>query len=62
MSALERQIRRVERRRLDPHHNEIGEHLRIRNIDDFKDLGSAETLVLNGFHSSAFRDVCGFTA
>lgn len=57
VSGLEGQVRRVERGCLDSHQHEIGEHLRIRNVDDFKDLGTAETLVLNGFHSSASRDV-----
>ena len=58
-SGLESQIRRIERRCLDSHQHEIGEHLRIRNVDDFKDLGSAEALVLNGFHSCAFRGASG---
>jgi hypothetical protein len=56
-SALECQIRRVEGRCLDPHQNEIVEHLRIWDIHDFEDLGSAEVLVLNDFHGCAFRVV-----
>ena len=54
-AGLEAQIGRVQRGGLDTDPDLVGEHLRLRYLDDFEDLGTAEAAVNGRFHGHAFR-------